>query len=173
MGRKSRASSRKRKWVESTDQSELSALMIYKNKCIRKCLKHFNKVESAVNFILKHEALCHLIAKAIKSELEYEPAPLQNQIDHLKKTRRPRTILAKNQSQISGIKEQDLEENTDDLVLDVTNNLILKHQGVSLNNSQMGRTYRVEPPPTTSTKNLPRDIIIRFISSRDRYSFQE
>jgi hypothetical protein len=38
-------------------------------------------------------------------------------------------------SLISGIKEQGREENTDDLVLDVINNLILKHQGVSLNYS--------------------------------------
>ena len=47
------------------------------------------------------------------------------------------------------IKEQGREENTDDLVLDVINNLILKHQGVSLNYSHIGRTHRVGPPPTT------------------------
>jgi hypothetical protein len=69
---------------------------------------------------------------------------------------------------ISGIEEQGREENTDDLVLDVINNLILKHQGVSLNYSHIGRTHRVGPPPTTSTKNRPRHIIIRFISYRDR-----
>jgi hypothetical protein len=55
---------------------------------------------------------------------------------------------------ISGIKEQGRGENTDDLVLDVINNLILNHQGVSLNYSHIGRTHRVGPPPSTWVMQL-------------------
>jgi len=164
-GRKSRAASPKRKRGESTDQSELSDL----NDILENISKNSNKVESAVNVILKHEALRHLITKAIKSELSSELTPLQNQIDYLKiKLDDQEQYSRRTNLKISGIKEQGRDENTDDLVLDVINNLILKHQGVALNYSQIGRTHRVGPPPTTSTKNRPRDIIIRFISYRDR-----
>ena len=110
-----------------------------------------------------------MITKTIKSELSSELTPLQNQIDYLKiKLDDQEQYSRRTNLKISGIKEQGREENTDDLVLDVINNLILKHQGVSLNYSHIGRTHRVGPPPTTSTKNRPRDIIIRFISYRDR-----
>lgn len=110
-----------------------------------------------------------MITKAIKSEVSSELAPLQNQIDYLKiKLDDQEQYSRRTNLKISGIKEQGRDENTDDLVLDVINNLILKHQGVALNYSQIGRTHRVGPPPTTSTKNRPRDIIIRFISYRDR-----
>ena len=104
-----------------------------------------------------------MITKTIKSELSSELTPLQNQIDYLKiKLDDQEQYSRRTNLKISGIKEQGREENTDDLVLDVINNLILKHQGVSLNYSHIGRTHRVGPPPTTSTKNRPRDIIIRF-----------
>ena len=112
-----------------------------------------------------------MITKTIKSELSSELTPLQNQIDYLKiKLDDQEQYSRRTNLKISGIKDQSREENTDDLVLDVINNLILKHQGVSLNYSPIGRTHRVGPPPTTrtSTKNRPRDIIIRFISYRDR-----
>jgi hypothetical protein len=110
-----------------------------------------------------------LIIKTIKSELSSELTPLQNQIDYLKiKLDDQEQYSRRTNLKISGIKEQGREEKTDDLVLDVINNLILKHQGVSLNYSHIGRTHRVGPPPTTSKKNRPRDIIIRFISYRDR-----
>jgi negative regulator of genetic competence, sporulation and motility len=46
--------------------------------------KNSNKSESAINVILKHEALHHLITKTIKSELSSELTPLQNQIYYLK-----------------------------------------------------------------------------------------
>ena len=110
-----------------------------------------------------------MIIKTIKSELSSELTPLQNQIDYLKiKLDDQEQYSRRTNLKISGIKEQGRGENTDDLVLDVINNLILKHQGVSLNYSHIGRTHRVGPPPTTSKKNRPRDIIIRFISYRDR-----
>ena len=125
---------------ESTDQRELSDL----NDILENNYKNSNKVESAVNVILKHEALRHLITKAIKSELSSELTPLQNQIDYLKiKLDDQEQYSRRTNLKISGIKEQGREENTDDLVLDVINNLILKHQGVSLNYSHIGRTHRV------------------------------
>ena len=94
-----------------------------------------------------------MIIKTIKSELSSELTPLQNQIDYLKiKLDDQEQYSRRTNLKISGIKEQGREENTDDLVLDVINNLILKHQGVSLNYSHKGRTHRVGPPPTTSKK---------------------
>jgi pimeloyl-CoA synthetase len=74
------------------------------------------------------------LTKTIKSELSSELTPLQNQIDYLKiKLDDQEQYSRRTNLKISGIKEQGREENTDDLVLDVINNLILKHQGVSLN----------------------------------------
>jgi hypothetical protein len=71
-----------------------------------------------------------LIIKTIKSELSSELTPLQNQIDYLKiKLDDQEQYSRRTNLKISGIKEQGREENTDDLVLDVINNLIFKHQG--------------------------------------------
>jgi pimeloyl-CoA synthetase len=65
-----------------------------------------------------------LITKTIKSELSSELTPLQNQIDYLKiKLDDQEQYTRRTNLKISGIKEQDREENTDDLVLDVINNL--------------------------------------------------
>jgi hypothetical protein len=66
------------------------------------------------------------------------PILITLQIDYLKiKLDDQEQYSRRTNLKISGIKEQGREENTDDLVLDVINNLILKHQGVSLNSSHI------------------------------------
>ena len=100
-----------------------------------------------------------MITKTIKSELSSELTPLQNQINYLKiKLDDQEQYSRRTNLKIPGIKEQGREENTDDLDLDVINNLILKHQGISLSYSHIGRTHRVGPPPTTSTQRRPREL---------------
>ena len=68
----------------------------------------------------------------------------------------------------SGIQEKK-GENTDKLVLKVINELVLPVTGQSLSLDKIGRTHRVGNFSSDPKKpQRPRDIIVRFISYRDR-----
>jgi len=159
----------KRKRGYSSEEGELSEL----NMLLENITKDNDKVESAVNLILKHQSLRHAITASLKTELARELSSLQTQIDHLSiKLDDQEQYSRRTNLKLSGIKERGREENTDDLVLDVINNLILADTGESLNYSHIGRTHRVGPPlritDSKSKPSRPRDIIIRFISYRNR-----
>lgn len=82
--------------------------------------KDNDKVESAVNLILKHQSLRHAITASLKTELAHELSSLQTQLDHLSiKLDDQEQYSRRTNLELSGIKERGREENTDDLVLDV------------------------------------------------------
>jgi hypothetical protein len=71
---------------------------------------------------------------------------------------------------ISGIPESGKIENTDQLALKVINELILPTTGQHLTLNHIGRTHRIGKSSNQSNMNdkRPRDIIVRFLSYRDR-----
>ena len=71
---------------------------------------------------------------------------------------------------ISGIRESGKIENTDQLALSVINELILPTTGRNLTLNHIGRKHKIGKPSNQSNMNdkRPRDIIVRFLSYRDR-----
>lgn len=143
----------------STDLSNLSELL-------DNISKDDNLLEHAVSLIMEHQSFRNAITGKLSTEislLNSEISHLKQRMDDMEQYSR-RTCL-----KISGIKENGKFENTDNLVLDVINDLILPNTGRTLTLEHIGRTHRIGKPNSNPNQNSrPRDIIIRFLSYRDR-----
>lgn len=93
----------------------------------------------------------------IKS-LQNETKLLKDRIDEMEQYSR-RTCL-----KFSGIPEEGTSENTDKLAMNVIN-LILSKESSKIGLDRIERTHRVGP---RKRNGKPRDIIVRFLSYRDR-----
>lgn len=106
----------------STDLSNLSELP-------DSISKDDNLLEHAVSLIMEHQSFRNAITRKLSTEinlLNSEISHLKQRMDDMEQYSR-RTCL-----KISGIKENGKLENTDNLVLDVINDLILPNTGRTL-----------------------------------------
>lgn len=123
--------------------------------------------EQAVDLLISNESFRNVISGKFNSvidELKSEISDLKKRMDDMEQYSR-RTCL-----KISGIRESGKIENTDQLALKVINELVLPNTGRNLTLGNIGRTHRIGKPSNQSSMNdrRPRDIIVRFLSYRDR-----
>ncbi|OWF43603.1 hypothetical protein KP79_PYT24893 [Mizuhopecten yessoensis] len=121
----------------------------------------------AVDMILGHDVFKTAITESLFPMIEAmqnQISLLTDRIDDMEQYSR-RTCL-----KFSGIPEQQGED-TDKLILNVINKHVLQPVGQTVELHQIGRTHRVNRRvlyPTQNQLPMPRDIIVRFVSYRDR-----
>ncbi|XP_062608448.1 uncharacterized protein LOC134270265 [Saccostrea cucullata] len=121
-----------------------------------------NSFKQAVNLIINKENFKSALAEVFVSEitsLRKEVSELTSRLDEMEQYSR------RNCLKITGIPEEK-GENTDKLVLNVVNSLILKDNTEKITVKDISRSHRVgkySPGP-----NKPRDIIAKFVSYREK-----
>ena len=127
-----------------------------------------DKIKQFVDELLQHSVFKDEIVSSLKAEVTAEIlqtvcVPLQEKIEELEsRIDDMEQYSRRNCLKLSGIIESS-GENTDNIVLSIINKDILSPTGHKMDMRSIGRTHRVGP--TGGTK---RDIIVRFISYRDR-----
>ncbi|CAG2189156.1 unnamed protein product [Mytilus edulis] len=124
-----------------------------------------NSIKVLVDELLKNQNIRNCLIDVFRSdvfdELQNHINTLELRLDDMEQYSR-RTCL-----KISGISEPEtatFDEDTDSKVLSVINKMIIKHHDRKLSLRDIGRTHRIGE----RKKGKTRDIIIRFISYRDR-----
>lgn len=128
-------------------------------------LSHGNEsVRKAFEIILNKDSFKSIISESLLSkvtELERIVQEMKDMMEDLEYSRR-------NCLKFSGIPETK-DENCDQIILNAVNKLILVDEKKKINLDQIGRSHRVgRPPKENQDSKGPRDIIVRFMSYRDR-----
>ncbi|CAG2223095.1 unnamed protein product [Mytilus edulis] len=154
------ASAAKRQRISDSD-SNVSEIADF----IQSVSRDDNSIKVLVDELLKNENIRNCLIDVFRSdvfdELQNHINTLELRLDDMEQYSR-RTCL-----KISGIPEPEtatFDEDTDSKVLSVINKMIIKHHDRKLSLRDIGRTHRIGE----RKKGRTRDIIIRFISYRDR-----
>lgn len=136
------------------DLSQLSSLL-------DQLTKDEESTKKVIDIILGKPSIKTCISEHFMSEisdLHSQIKDLTNRMDSMEQYSR-RTCL-----KFSGIPEE-RGEKTDDIILRIANQFILPKEQQRMELHQISRSHRVGPP---RDNNLPRDIIVRFVSYRDK-----
>ena len=121
-----------------------------------------NSFKQAINLILHKENFKNALAGVFASEI----ASLRKELNDFKfKLDEMEQYSRRNCLKITGIPEEK-NENTDKLVLNVINNLILNENNDKITTKDISRSHRVGKFDPSRRKT--RDIIVKFISYRER-----
>ncbi|XP_062606558.1 uncharacterized protein LOC134268329 [Saccostrea cucullata] len=124
----------------------------------------------AVEIILSKQTFKNTISEALVekvTQLEAQVENLTTRMDDMEQYSR-RTCL-----KFTGIPENK-DENTDQMILNVINNYVLDTEDEKMDLYQISRSHRVGRPPNNDNRQdqgkgqRPRDIIVKFVSYRDR-----
>ena len=125
-----------------------------------------DSIRKVTSVILGNPSIKNAIAMELIPEIEQmksEIKVLHQQIDDLSQYSR------KNCLKFSGIAENNTgsKEDTDKLILNLCNKIILKSSGVTLDALAIDNSHRLGPKPR-SPHDPPRDVIVKFVRYRDR-----
>ena len=123
-------------------------------------------IRRITSVILANSAIKNAVSMKLTSELDKLKTEVKNlsaQVDDLAQYSR------KNCLRFSGIAERSSEgrEDTDKIVLNICNKVILRSSGTTLDVGDIDNSHRLGPKPRSS-RDPPRDIIVKFTRYRSR-----